>query len=120
MSEEHYHSKWISITNVMKNSNLKVSRIAPHGSRARRTHRPDSDMDVIFAVSGNPNRREFYPKLINVLKSNFPLEKIYPGSHYNVVHLNFRAGGKFELVLLSESKFDKEYKDVLNYRRSHL
>ncbi len=118
--ENFYHSKWKSIVNVMKSSNLKISKIAQAGSRAKKKHRPDSDMDVIFAVAGNPSKNNFYPNLMTVLKNNFPNEKIYPGSNYNVVHLDFRQGGKFDLVLLTEADFDNEYKNILDYKRKNL
>lgn len=116
--ENYYHSKWKSIVNVMKSSNLKISKIAQSGSRAKKKHRPDSDMDVIFAVAGNPSQKNFYPELISVLKNNFPYEKVFPGSNYNVVHLDFKQGGKFDLVLLTEVEFDKEYKSILDYKRN--
>ncbi len=118
--ENFYHSKWKSIVNVMKSSNLKISKIAQAGSRAKKKYRPDSDMDVIFAVAGNPLQKNFYPDLMTVLKSNFPLERVFPGSNYNVVHLDFKQGGKFDLVLLSEAEFDKEYKTILDYKKKNL
>ena len=119
-TDEQYHAKWKSIVNVMKSSNLNLSKIAPAGSRARRQHRPDSDYDVIFSIAGNPTREEFYPQLIEVLQSNFPYDNVYPGSNYNVVHLDFRRGGKFELVLLSESDFDRQYKSIKDFKRKRL
>jgi len=118
--ENFYHSKWKSIVNAMKSSNLKISKIAQAGSRAKKKHRPDSDMDVIFAVAGNPSKNNFYPNLMTVLKNNFPNEKIYSGSNYNVVHLDFRQGGKFDLVLLTEADFDNEYKNILDYKIKNL
>lgn len=118
--ENLYHSKWKSIVNVMKSSNLKISKIAQAGSRAKKKHRPDSDMDVIFAVAGNPSQKNFYPDLMAVLKSNFPYEKVFPGSNYNVIHLDFKQGGKFDLVLLVETEFDKEYKSILDYKKKNL
>ena len=69
LSDSYYKARWKRIINVMKTSNLGLSRIAPAGSRSKRQHRPDSDYDVIFAVSGNPSREEFYPDLIEVLHS---------------------------------------------------
>ncbi len=118
--ENFYHSKWKSIVNVMKSSNLKISKIAQAGSRAKKKHRPDSDMDIIFTVAGNPSKNNFYPNLMTVLKNNFPIEKIYSGSNYNVVHLDFRQGGKFDLVLLTEADFDNEYKNILDYKIKNL
>ena len=119
-NDQYYHSKWLLIVNVMKNSNLRISRIAPAGSRATHRHRLDSDMDVIFATAGNPSRELFYPQLIPILRRNFPSDKIYPGGQYHVVHLDFNTGGKFDLVLLSEYDFDREHQDILQYRRDHL
>ena len=116
----YYHAKWKKIVHVMTSPNLGISRIAQAGSRPKQRHRPDSDMDVIFAVTGNPSTRAFYPKLMKVLKANFPLGNTYPGGSYNVVHLNFQSGGKFELVLLPETKFDREHKSILDYKRTHL
>jgi predicted nucleotidyltransferase len=118
--ENFYHSKWKSIVNVLKSSNLKISKIAQAGSRAKKKHRPDSDMDVIFAVAGNPLQNIFYLDLMTVLKNNFPNEKVFPGSNYNVVHLDFKTGGKFDLVLLPEAEFDKEYKSLLDYKKKNL
>ncbi len=63
LPNEHYKKKLISITNVLKNSKLGLAKITPAGSRAKQEHRPDSDQDVILAVSGNPSRKKFYPKL---------------------------------------------------------
>ncbi len=118
--EDRYHSKWNSIVNVMRNSGLRISRIAQAGSRARRDHRLNSDMDVIFAVARNPIKREFYPKLMKLLNDNFPEDKVFPGSNYNVVHINFKRGGIFDLVLLTEETFDKHHEADVAYRRDKL
>jgi len=104
----------------MTPSNLKISRITQAGSRAKKTHRPDTNSDIIFSVSKNPDRINFYPKLIEVLKNNFSHEKIYLGSNYNAIHLDFRNREKFDIVLLSENEFDKEYKSILDYKRKYL
>lgn len=120
MTNNFYQIKWQKVVNVMKNSNLKISRIAQAGSRAKKQESPYSDMDVIFSVAGNPSREGFYPNLIKVLKANFSEEYIYPGSNYNVVHLNFKTGGKFDLVLLKENKFDQEHKSILEFKRKNL
>jgi hypothetical protein len=97
-----------------------VSRVAKAKSQARIQHRPDSDMDVIFAVSGDPSKSTFYPKLIKVMKANLTNGKVYPGRSNNVVHIDFAKGGKFELVLLSERDFDIQHGDDVKYRRVNL
>lgn len=120
LNDNYYHARWVRIVNVMKASNLGLSRIAPAGSRAKKQHRPDSDYDVIFAVSGNPSRGEFYPILIAVLESNFDNADVYPGSNNNVVHVDFHRGGNFDLVLLTESDFDREYKSIKDFKKTNL
>ena len=120
LPDSYYQARWRRIVNVMKTSNLGLSRIAPAGSRAKRQHRPNSDYDVIFAVADNPSREEFYPDLIEVLQNHFDNVYVYPGSNYNVVHIDFHRGGKFELVLLTESNFDKQYKSIKDFKRKHL
>ena len=120
LPDSYYQARWKRIVNVMKTSNLGLSRIAPAGSRAKRQHRPDSDYDVIFAVSDNPSREDFYPDLIEVLQSNFDNAEVYPGSNYNVVHVDFHRGGNIDLVLLTESNFDRQYKSIKDFKRSHL
>lgn len=120
LPDEHYKKKRKSITNVLKNSKIGLAMISPAGSRAKQTHRSDSDQDVIFAVSGNPDREDFYPKLIKILEDNFPKDKVYPGSNNNIVHLDFKSGAKFELVLQTNKEFNKEYKSLKLYRRKNL
>jgi len=119
-NDEYYHARWKSIVNVMQNNNLSLSRIAPSGSRAKKQHRLDSDFDVIFAISKNPTRQNFYPKLIEVLKANFKNDNIYPGKNNNVVHLDFQSGAKFDIVLLIDNEFDKEYDSIKDFKRGYL
>jgi len=120
LPDEHYKKKMNSITNVLKNSKIGLAKISPAGSRAKKEHRPDSDQDMIFAVSGNPSRKDFYPKLTKFLKTNFPNDEIYPGGNNNIVHLDFTSGAKFELVLQTNKEFDKENKSLKIYRRRNL
>ena len=120
LPDEHYKKKRISITNVLKNSKIGLAMITPAGSRAKQTQRPDSDQDVIFAISGNPDRKSFYPKLTTLLKTNFPKDKVYPGKNNNIVHLDFKSGAKFELVLQTNKEFNKEHKSLKLYRRKNL
>jgi len=120
LPDAHYKKKRISIANVLKNSKIGLSMISSAGSRAKQTNRPDSDQDVIFAVSGNPERKIFYPKLMKLLKTNFPKDKVYHGKNNNIVHLDFKSGSKFELVLQSNKEFNKEHKSLKLYRRKNL
>lgn len=119
-TDDYYKSKWKKVVNVMKQQNLDVSKIAKAGSRARQQHTPKSDMDFIFSVSGDPSRESFYPRLIKVLQDNFPRDNVSPGTNYNVVHLYFSSGGRFDLVLLGNSEFDREHSDNVEYRKRNL
>ena len=94
--------------------------ISPAGSRPKQEHRPDSDQDVIFAISGNPDRKDFYPKLTTLLKKHYPNDEVYPGRNNNIVHLDFNSGAKFELVLQTRKEFNKEHKSLKLYRRQNL
>ena len=118
--DDYYKSKWKSIVNVMKSQNLNVAKIAKAGSRARQQHTPDSDLDVIFSVSGNPSKQDFYSKLEKVLKDNFPNDQVSLGTDKNVVHLHPSKGGKLDIVLLDSNEFDKEHGDNVEYRRENL
>ena len=120
LPDEHYKKKMKSITHVLKNSKIGLTGISPAGSRARQENRPDSDQDVIFAVSGNPNRKGFYPKLTELLKINFPKDRVYPGHNSNIIHLDFNSGAKFELILQTNKEYEKEQKSLKLYRRKNL
>ena len=118
--DSHYRKKFKSIVKVFQNSSLRVSQVAEYGSRARRQHRPDSDLDIIFSVSGNPSPEDFYPNLMEVLRGNFPADTIYPGSDYNIVHQDTSKGGRIEHVLLPESQFNRQYRALKDYKRNNL
>ncbi len=120
LPDEHYKKKMKSITHILKNSKIGLAGISPAGSRAKQDHRPDSDQDVIFAVSGNPNRNDFYPKLTKLLKNNFPRDNVYPGRNNNVIHLDFNSGANFELILQTNKEYEKEHKSLKLYRRKNL
>ncbi|HEC41067.1 hypothetical protein LCGC14_0473910 [marine sediment metagenome] len=120
LPDDHYKKKLKSITHVLKNSKIGLAGISPAGSRAKQENRPDSDQDVIFSVSGNPNRKVFYPKLTKLLKTNFPNDRVYAGGNNNIIHLDFNSGAKFELVLQTDKKFEKENKSLKLYRRKNL
>jgi len=119
-TDNYYLSKWKSIVNVMTHQNLNIAKIARAGSRAIQQHTPKSDLDIIFSVSGNPSKQSFYPKLIKVLKSNFPNDQVAAGGSYNVVHLYPSKGGKIDIVLLHTSDFDRQHGNDVEYRRDNL
>ena len=119
-TDEYYQSKWKSIVKVMTSQNLNVAKIAKAGSRARQQQTSKSDLDVIFSVSDNPSKQNFYPNLDKVLKANFPNDQVKLGDDKNVVHLFPSKGGKLDIVLLESIKFDKEHGDNVEYKKNNL
>jgi len=121
--DKYYKEKFKSIVNVLKanSAKLKVSGIAIAGSRARKQQQPDSDEDIIISVATDPNKEEFYPKLMQVLEDNFQNWKVYPGDDYNVVHMKDpKMDGAFDLALRSEEEFDKQHGNDVEFRKKHL
>jgi len=102
--EEGYASFWRSLKNfLLHNSGFKVSGVARSGSRREGTHRDKSDLDVIFAIAGDPSKRDVYPALVERLKSSFNVNADI-GSSYNVIKI-WKTQISSDLVLRSESDF---------------
>jgi len=106
--EQRYASEWRSIVNFMKNNTgFSISGIARGGSRALGTHRDDSDLDIIFAISGDPLKTEVYPILLRKLRDNFPNNTICIGSSYNVI--NMKLGPlRFDIKLKKLADLEEE------------
>ncbi len=105
-----YESKWISLVNILyHNSSLSISKIAKAGSRAKHTDITQSDLDVVFCVSPDKSRDEIYPLLLPVLKAAYPkIAQINIGDM--AIHIDFvTAMCKIDLVLKSQSEFEKEH-----------
>jgi len=104
--DQRYASKWRSIGNFLKNnSGFPISGVARGGSRRRGNYRTDSDLDIIFAIAGNPRKNQVYPQLVEKLKKGMNVQaKI--GTSYNVIKI-FKDNLKMDLVLLTESEFLK-------------
>lgn len=76
------------------------------GSRQNGRHRDESDMDIIFSITGDPEKREIYPKLINKLKTVLNVEADI-GTSYNVIKIR-DAPLKVDLVLRTEKEYKKQ------------
>lgn len=102
--EQVYASFWRGLKNfLLHNSGFKVSGVARSGSRKEGTHRDKSDLDVIFAISGDPQKKEVYPPLVERLKQGFGVSADI-GSSYNVINI-WKERISCDLVLKSESDF---------------
>jgi len=108
--DQQYKSKWDSILNfLINNSGYPISGVARAGSRRQGDWNINSDLDIRFAIARDPPREEVYPKLKSLIKTNFKDSSVRIGSSYNVINIEI-GELSFDLVLLSQSKFEKQVK----------
>ena len=93
---------------LWNSSSFPVSGVARRCSRSRGTHRNKSDLDAIFAISGNPSKREVYPPLVGRLKKTLKVNAD-TGSSYNVIKI-WKKQVSCDLVLRTESEFRTQTK----------
>ncbi len=91
------------------NTDLKIHGVARQGSRKEGTHRDDSDLDIVFAISGDPNKGEIYPNLAEKLKNGMNIQAEL-GDEKNVINIK-KGDLEIDLVLLSKEKFEKQIKE---------
>lgn len=113
--EQTYASFWRSLKNfLLHNSGFKVSGVARSGSRREGTHKSRSDLDVIFAIYGDPEKRDVYPPLVERLKKGLNVRSD-KGSSYNVIKI-WKDQISCDLVLRTESDFKAQVKSQ-KYRK---
>ena len=101
--EQRYARFWRSLRNFMLNSaGFPVSGVARRGSRSNGTHRDKSDLDVIFAISGDPPKQNVYPILVERIKKTLKVNADI-GSSYNVIKI--WKSIKCDLALRTQSQF---------------
>ncbi len=106
-NEQRYAAFWSKFVNFMNSiTGIQISGIARSGSRRRGDYRPDSDLDIIFAVSGDSPREQVYPPLVEKLR-NIMNEQAGIGGSYHVINIR-KDSLDFDLVLLSRRDFDYE------------
>jgi len=104
-TDQQYRSKWISIQNFLKNNTgYSFAGVARAGSRKQGDWRIYSDLDIRFAISGDPSRNEIYPDLRDKLENAFPKAQVWIGSSYHVINMKIE-NLNFDLVLLSINDF---------------
>jgi predicted nucleotidyltransferase len=114
--EQGYALFYRSLANFLKNSaGFPVSGVARRGSRYKGTHRDKSDLDVIFAISENPSKREVYPPLIERLKKTMNV-RADVGSSYNALNI-WKDRISCNLVLRTQTQFrnqinNNEYQEL--------
>ena len=105
--EQIYAHFWRNLANFLRNnSRFPISGVAREGSRRRGTHQDRSDLDVIFAVSGNPQKSQVYPPLVDRLASGMNLHARI-GSSYNAIKLQ-KDQLRCDLVLRTQSEFQTQ------------
>ena len=105
--EQRYASFWRSLKNFLQhNTKFSVSGVARAGSRREGTHRDKSDLDVIFAISGDPSKKEVYPSLVDLLKKVLNVNADI-GSSYNVIKI-WKNRISCDLRLRTESNFREQ------------
>ena len=108
--EQQYSSLRKSLGNFLRNNTgFQVNGPALMGSRRIGKHEDESDMDIIFSITGDPPKTEVYPKLIEKLKAGLNADA-FPGSSYNVI--KFRKGPlKVDLVLRTEKDYQQQKRE---------
>lgn len=91
---------------LRSNSGFPVSGAALMGSRRKGVHTAQSDMDIIFAITKNPQKKNVYPELVEKLESGMNVQaKI--GSSYNVIKIQ-KGPLKVDLVLRTEEEYREQ------------
>jgi len=110
-NDQRYSAFWRSLANFLRiNSGFPVSGVARSGSRRRGIYRPDSDLDIIFSVAGDPPRSLVYPDLVTKLWKVMNVEAEI-GGNYHVINIR-KADLDMDLVLLTEQDFNEELRSL--------
>lgn len=113
--EQRYAKFWRSLRNFMLNSaGFPVSGVARKGSRARGKHNDKSDLDVIFAISGDLPKQDVYPILVQRIKKTLKVNADI-GRSYNVIKI-WKSSIKCDLVLRPQTQFRSHLKQG-NYQQ---
>jgi len=88
------------------NTNLKIHGVARQGSRKEGKHRDESDLDIIFSVSKDPDRDEIYPDLVDKISKILNVDASL-GKHGNVINIT-KGDLEVDLVLLPIDTFENQ------------
>jgi len=113
--EQQYSKLASSLNNFLRNSTgYDIHGVARQGSRKERTHRDESDLDIIFALAGNPRKDEIYPNLEDLIPKVLKIQADI-GEDYNVINL-LKGDLEVDLVLLTIADFERQCQEG-RYRR---
>lgn len=114
--EQRYARFWHKLANFLRhNFGYPVSGVAREGSRRIGTHHDRSDLDVIFAISRDPPKREIYPPLVERLISGMNVNA-WIGKSFNVIKIT-KEDLRCDLVLLTQREFqaqinNRQFKEI--------
>lgn len=89
-----------------ENTNLMIHGVARQGSRKEGSHKDDSDLDIVFAISGDPDREDVYPDLAEKLEKVMNVQTDL-GENGNVINIK-KGKVDVDLVLLPMEKFENQ------------
>lgn len=92
-----------------ENTNLTIHGVARQGSRKEGTHKDDSDLDIVFAISGDPDREKIYPDLAEKLEKGMNVQADL-GENGNVINIK-KGKLDIDLVLLPMEKFESQIQE---------
>lgn len=95
------------INNFLRNNtSYSIHGVARQGSRTNGTYNNSSDLDIFFAISGNPSKQEIYPDLVEKLQKIMKLDAEIGGS-YNIINIQ-KGDLDIDLVLLTITSFESQ------------
>lgn len=113
-----YSSKWHKVANFLyNNTGLTIAKVGQLGSIGKGTAHRSSDLDVGFCTSPKMNKNKIrdtvYEKAIDCFGSTVDINK-----GKNAIHIDFKSPkGYIDLVYLTQSEFNQEYKEVKFYKQ---
>jgi predicted nucleotidyltransferase len=111
LKDQQYSSKWYSFVNFLhNNTGYPIAGVARAGSRINGTYEDDSDLDIRFAIGGDPPRTTVYPHLKGLLENAFPSASVGIGGSYNIINVQIQDLN-FDLVLLSLADFQDQVRN---------
>ena len=118
-SIRYFSSKWHRIVNFLyNNTGLSIAKVAKAGSIGKLTSTSDSDLDVIFCTSEDWNLQNMLNFLEEKAYKNFDkIANIKQSTH--AIQIDFvNPACDIDLVYKTKNSFDKEYKEIKNYRKT--
>lgn len=118
--DEQYMSIAKSIMNALKTS-VKVSKAAVGGSQAKLNTHATSDLDVIYAVHGDPIIDDTVSRALAAILANFPNYKSSKHTtNPRVIRIKIPNLGPGDIVYKTSNGFDHELRENKHYRKVNL